>query len=102
MRPAKTSLRGKSWQVFPKKTEADRSQSGIEHEGLSKAQYYRALLISAALAILSIISLIAVVEGIESGRPPPMIEQPHVADECPLLASLPTSAYAAAMSAFRR
>jgi hypothetical protein len=52
-----------------KETGADLSQRGIEHEGLSKAQYYRALLISAALAILAMISLIAIVAGIDSGRP---------------------------------
>jgi hypothetical protein len=52
-----------------KESGAAPSQRGIEHEGMSKAQYYRALLISAALAILALICLIAVIEGIDSGHP---------------------------------
>jgi hypothetical protein len=52
-----------------KQPEADLSKRGIEHEGISKAQYFRALLISAALAMLAMICLIAVVAGIDSGSP---------------------------------
>src|SRR3954471_16180360 len=43
-------------------TEAHLSQRTIEHEGMSKAQYYRALIISALIALLLLIGLIAVMQ----------------------------------------
>lgn len=49
---------------------ADGSGRGIAHNGMSKAQYYLTLIISAAIAMIAMICIIAVMEGIESGRPP--------------------------------
>jgi hypothetical protein len=37
---------------------------------MSKAQHYLTLIISAAIAMIAMICIIAVMEGIESGRPP--------------------------------